>query len=232
MYEYLVWVLLLGVVWLIFYSLQPAIRKKMWWSSWIAFPFGVGELYFIPNYWTPQTLFGLGMKYGVDIEAFLLMFFLGGVAAAIYEFVVREYLPRTQKICHPFCKCYTPLLTTLIAFITLTRAFPAWNIIYPSSLACLAGGAMAMLIYPNLRRHVFLGGILFALLYWISLALIDFVFPGWIARTWNMAALSGITLLRVPIEEILFGFSLGAIWAPLFEEVCSNRHKMMKNEHR
>src|SRR3990172_6071679 len=228
MYEYLMWVLLLGVVWAILYGSQPAIRRKMWWSSWIAFPFGLGELYFIPNYWMPQTLFDLGMKYRIDIEAFLVMFFLGGIAAAIYEFVVREYLPRAQKICRPICKCYAPLIATLVAFIVLTRAFPAWNIIYSSSFACLAGGVMAALIYPNLRKHVILGGILFSLLYWISLAVIDLLFPGWIAQTWNMAALSGLTLVRVPLEEIFFGFSFGTIWAPLFEEVCSNLHIVMK----
>lgn len=200
----------------------------MWWSSWIAFPFGLGELYFIPNYWVPQTLFDLGMKYRIDIESFSLMFFMGGVAAFVYEGVLKKKIPMIQKFCHPVCKCYTPLVTTLVAFIILTKAFPAWNIIYPSSFACLAGGIAAMLIYPKLTKHVLLGGILFALLYWISLALIDLFSTGWIANTWNMADLSGITLIRVPIEEILFGFSFGTIWTPLFEEVCSNLKIKMK----
>ncbi len=224
MYEFLIWTALLGVVWFIAYVSQPALRKKIWWSSWIAFPFGIGELYFIPSYWTPQTLFDLGMRYRIDIESFALMFFMGGIAAFVYEGFFKQRVPAMQKICHPLCRCYVPLIATLIAFIVFTRAFPAWNIIYPSSIACLFGGATAMLIYPGLRKHVLFGGILFALLYWISLGLIDLAFTGWIASTWNMAALSSITLFRVPVEEILFGFSLGTLWAPLFEEVCSNFH--------
>ncbi len=222
MYEYLIWTILLGIIWLIAYVSNPKLRRKILWSSWIAFPFGLGDLYFIPNYWTPQTLFDLGARYHVDIEAFLLMFFLGGTAAYVYEGIFKKQIPSLQKICHPICKCYTPLISTLVAFIVLTKAFPAWNIIYPSSYACLIGGITAMLIYPKLRKHILFGGILFALLYWISLAAIDLFSTGWIANTWNMSALSGTTLLRVPIEEIFFGFSFGTIWAPLFEEVCSN----------
>ena len=222
MYEFLIWTTLFGILWLFAYASQPKLRQKIWWSSWIAFPFGLGELYFIPNYWTPQTLFNLGMKYGIDIESFALMFFMGGTAAFVYEGFLKKQLPVTQKICHPMCKCYTPLITTLVAFIVLTRGFPSWNIIYPSSYACLVGGITAMLIYPKLRKHVILGGLLFAMLYWASLAIIGLFSFSWIANTWNMVELSRITLFRVPIEEILFGFSFGTIWAPLFEEVCSN----------
>ena len=222
MYEFLIWVALLGLLWILAYASKPTLRRKMLWSSWIAFPFGLGELYFIPNYWAPQTLFHLGMKYRLDIESFLLMFFLGGIAAFVYEGMFKKRIPLAQKFCHPICRCYTPLIATLAAFIGFTRALPAWNIIYPSAFACLVGGAFAMLIYPNLRKHILFGGVLFALLYLISLAIVDALSPGWIAGTWNMAALSGITLIRVPIEELLFGFAFGTIWTPLFEETCSN----------
>lgn len=95
MYEYLSWVVLLGIFWTIAYSLKPELRQKILWSSIIALPFGLGELYFIPNYWTPQTLLNLGMRYRVDIEAFALMFFLGGVAATVYEGVFKKQLPVT-----------------------------------------------------------------------------------------------------------------------------------------
>ncbi len=220
MHEFLILTAVFGVVWLIAYFTQTSLRKKMLWSSLIALPFGLGELYYIPDYWAPQTLFNLGMRYHIDIESFALMFFLGGIAAFVYEgFFKKQVL--TQKICHPVCRCYTPLITTLVTFIVLARAFPDWNIIYPSSFAGLAGGAIAMLLYPKLRRHVLFGGILFALLYWVSLAMLD-VFLPWIATTWNLSALSGILVAGVPVEEILFGFSFGTLWAPLYEETCSN----------
>lgn len=104
----------------------------------------------------------------------------------------------------------------------LARAFPAWNIIYPSIIACLAGGITAIITYKNLRKHVLLGGIIFAILYWLSLAIIELVFTGWIANTWNMSTLTSITIAGVPVEEIVFGFAFGTLWAPLYEETCSN----------
>ncbi len=225
MYEYLILVLVLGVIWTIAYLVFGKLRRKILWSSLIALPFGVGDLYFIPNYWTPQTLFDLGIKYHVAIEGFLLMFFLGGIAGFVYEGVFKKRIPVVQKFCHPYCKCYTPLIVTLVTFIVLVKAFPNWNIIYPVIYACLASGGVAMIVYPKLRRHVVFGGIVFMFLYWFSLAVVDLFSPGWIVSTWNMATLSGITLIRVPIEEILFGFSFGVFWSPLFEETCSNLHK-------
>lgn len=72
MYEFLIWTAELGLVWAFLYSSQIGLRRKMIWGSWIAFPLGFGELYFIPNYWTPQTLFDLGLRFHIDIESFVL----------------------------------------------------------------------------------------------------------------------------------------------------------------
>ena len=222
MYEYLIWVGLLGVIWAFIYFLNPELRKKILWSSLIALPFGLGELYYIPNYWTPQTLFDLGMKYSIDLESFALMFFLGGIAAFTYESIFKKKRVIKQKLCGTICKCYIPFTSTLIAFIVLSKLLINWNIIYPTSFALLIGGIVAMLMYPGLRKHIIVGGIIFALLYLISLAIVDFIFPGWIANAWNMSILSGITILKVPIEEIFFGFSFGTLWVALFEEACSS----------
>ncbi|MBI4154657.1 hypothetical protein HY498_01060 [Candidatus Woesearchaeota archaeon] len=224
MYEYLWWVITLGILWIIVYIFTPLLRRKIIWSSLIAFPFGFGELYFIPNYWKPETLFNLGLRYGIDVEAFGLMFFLGGIAAFIYEGLLKKRIA-FQKLCRPICKCYTPLIITLSTFVILIRAFPFWNIIYPSSFACLVGGLWAFFVYPRLRSHILLGGLLFGIFYWLSLFIIEIFSPGWIVNTWNLSALSGIMLLKIPVEEVLFGFSFGVIWTPLFEEVCSNLYK-------
>jgi len=219
MYEYLVWVALLGFFWFFMYFSRRDLRTKMLWSSLIALPFGFGELYFIPNYWVPQTLFNFGVKYGIDIEAFLLMFFLGGIAGFIYEGLSKKRVVM-KKVCRP-CKCYVPLITTLVAFIILTKSFASLNIIYSAVISCIIGGISAAILYPNLRKHIIYGGLLFAILYWVSLGASEFISP-WILSTWNMSSLSGIMLLKVPIEEIIFGFAFGVLWTPLYEEICSN----------
>jgi hypothetical protein len=222
MYGYLAWDMILGIFWIFAYSFQKHIRKKIVWGSLLALPFGLGQLYFFKDYWAPQTILGFGAKYGIDIESFLLMFFLGGLAAAVYETALQRYKMHHHKCCGSTCLCYLSLGIALASFIVLLRAFPSWNIIYPSILACFIGGVFAFIVYPELRSHISLGGLFFMLLYGITLVISELVAPGWIAATWNLSAISGITLLKVPLEELLFGFAFGTLWSPLYEETCSN----------
>ena len=194
----------------------------MIWSSFIAMPFGFGELYFVPDYWQPQTLFDFAATYHLAIESFLLMFFIGGLGSIVYEVALKKRSLRHYMCCAERCYCYLSLAVALASFIIILRAFPSWNIIYPSVFACLAGGLFAFIVYPKLRAHILFGGIAFMALYWISLAAIEAFLPGWISATWNLSTLSGMTLLKVPLEEVLFGFAFGTLWSPLYEEVCSN----------
>ncbi len=221
MYEYLIWNVLLGIAWIVFFTFQKSIRRKILWSSLIAAPFGIGELYYIPDYWMPQTLLNFGIRFSLDIEAFLLMFFLGGLAGVIYETVVKKRIKTKKHMCRPVCTCYLGLLITLTTFLILIK-ITNWNIIYPSSIAALAGGAFAFFRYKNLRTHIILGGLLFMFLYLVSLAIMNVLFPLWISTTWNMGVLSKILILGVPIEELFFGFAFGTLWTSLYEEVCSN----------
>ncbi len=218
---YLIWDLMLAIGWIGFFIYNRPLRKKILWSSLISLPFGLGQLYFFPDYWSPQTLFDLGSRFHIDIESFALMFFLGGLAAVIYETIFKKRVPNSQHFCHPRCWCWFSLVVALASFMILLKLFPKWSIIWPSILGPLAGGIFAAIVYPRLRKHILFGGILFAGLYFVSLALMNLIFPSWIASTWNLPALSGILLIGVPLEEILFGFAFGTLWAPLYEEVCS-----------
>ena len=149
-YGYLVWDLILGVFWALIYFSQKKIRRKILWGSILAFPFGLGELYFHPTYWKhPQTLFNLAANYNLDIESFLLMFFLGGLAAALYETFKSNYKFEHYKCCVERCYCYLSLAVTLTVFIVLTKMFPDWSIIYPSSVAPLAGGIFGVGVIRN-----------------------------------------------------------------------------------
>ena len=47
--------------------------------------------------------------------------------------------------------------------------------------------------------------------------------PGSIARVWNLPALSGIMLGAFPIEELLFGFGIGAYWSGVYEHLAWHR---------
>ncbi len=216
-YEYFLWDVSIGILWLVAFVSNSQLRIKMLWSSLLALPIGITEMYFIPSYWAPQTLFDFGLKYHVAIESFAWCFFLGGLASFAYEGLFKKKMPAVTKQCHPFCRCL-PLLVALFSFIFLAPL--GWNTIYPLLIAMFAGGLTAFIVYPELQRHMLVGGAVFGVFYALSLALIDFLSPGWIANTWNLSALSGILIANLPLEEVVFGFFLGFLWAPLYEELC------------
>jgi len=44
-----------------------------------------------------------------------------------------------------------------------------------------------------------------------------------VERVWNLEALSGIILLKAPLEELLFAFSFGMYWAGVYEHFTWRR---------
>ncbi|MBI3984343.1 MAG: hypothetical protein HY344_00160 [Candidatus Levybacteria bacterium] len=59
----------------------------------------------------------------------------------------------------------------------------------------------------------------FTYAYLIASILLLFVwlFPGYVEAVWNLKAISGILIVGIPIEELLFAASLGAMWSSIYE---------------
>ena len=53
--------------------------------------------------------------------------------------------------------------------------------------------------------------------------------PGYIERVWNLAALSGVFVLHLPLEELLFALTFGFYWSSVYEHVTwrtpGSRHR-------
>ena len=63
-------------------------------------PFGITEPLFVPEYWSPPSLFGLAQRTGFDIESFIFSFAIGGIAAVLYNVMLRkrmELLPGEER---------------------------------------------------------------------------------------------------------------------------------------
>jgi hypothetical protein len=56
-------------------------------------------------------------------------------------------------------------------------------------------------------------GGLFLLLYFVVFAAFNLAFPGYVAAVWNLPALSGVVVVGVPLEELLFAFTFGLYWS-------------------
>jgi hypothetical protein len=91
------------------------------------------------------------------------------------------------------------------------------NIIYDSSIVCVAMACFIGWWRPSLRWQILSGGASFTLIYAITLGVVGRVYPRFFVDHWNLKALSNRWILGAPAEEYLFALTLGLFWAPLYE---------------
>ncbi|MFH1064182.1 MAG: hypothetical protein V1729_03825, partial [Candidatus Woesearchaeota archaeon] len=89
MHEWLTFSAILLGIWFILYIAKPILRKEMFWVSLFTMPFGLTEPLFVPEYWSPPSLFNLAARTGFDIESLIFCFAVGGIGAVLYEAVFK-----------------------------------------------------------------------------------------------------------------------------------------------
>ncbi|HEX9705743.1 MAG TPA: lycopene cyclase domain-containing protein, partial [Gemmatimonadales bacterium] len=94
-----------------------------------------------------------------------------------------------------------------------------WNPIYPSLLALALGALAAVVCRPDLTRNTLIGGALFLVLYAVFMLGLRWLAPGYIEAVWNLAALSGVLVYGIPLEELLFGLTFGMYWSGAYEHL-------------
>jgi hypothetical protein len=94
-----------------------------------------------------------------------------------------------------------------------------WNPIYPAIVAMAAGAGATVLCRPDLARKTVLGGGIFLAYYALFMAALVAFAPGYIDRVWNLPQLTGMRVLGIPLEELLFGFTFGMYWTSVYEHL-------------
>ncbi len=218
-YVWLFWSSAFLLPWVIIYALFPQHRHAMLWSSLFTMPFGLTEPLFVPEYWTPPSLFDLAVNTGFDIESLIFCFGIGGIGAVLYNLVTgRRFSPVDgEERSSPLHRHhYLALSAPFMAFPLLYLLFN-WNPIYPGIAAMLIGAVANILCRPDLKAKTWYGGMLFTVYYMIFLGGLELSAEGYIERVWNLEALSGIYVGFMPIEELLFAFGFGMYWAGIYE---------------
>jgi nicotinamide riboside transporter PnuC len=192
----------------------------MFWVSLLTMPFGLTEPLFVPEYWNPPSLFNLAAKTGFDIESFLFSFAVGGIGAVLYETVFKvKHQKMDEKEMHMKKHRFHKLavISPVLAFIPL-YFLTDLNPIYSASIAMFVGGVATYLCRRDLKKNILIGGVLFTGLYFIFFLGINLVFPDFI-DAWNFSTISGMLVLGVPLEELMFAFTFGMIWSSIYEHV-------------
>lgn len=183
--------------------------------------FGLTEPLFVPEYWSPPSLFDLAIKTGFDFESLLFAFGVGGIAVVIYEsiFRVKHVKVSTEEKHHPRHKYHLlALLSAPIIFILLL-IFTDLNPIYSTSIALIGGGLFTWYCRPDLKKKMFASAFIFSGLYFIYFLTLTMVYPDYVEQVWNFQAISGILVLGIPIEELMFALSLGFLWSSVYEHL-------------
>lgn len=107
------------------------------------------------------------------------------------------------------------LITFFFAMFGSTAHFNI-NIIYDTAIVCVATSCFIWWRRPKLKRQIIGGGISFTIIYTVVLIIVGQVYPNFYDH-WNLDDLSGLWFAGAPLEEYLFSFTFGALWAPLYE---------------
>lgn len=215
------WTLVLLLVWLAVFIRHRKGRKPMLWASLLTMPFGLTEPLFVPKYWNPPSLFDLARRTGFDIESLIFCFGIGGLGVVLYDVIFKiehTHMSDTERHHHRHRFHIWTLLSPGIVFPVLFFA-TTWNPIYVGSLSMFVAGFAALYCRPDLKKKIWVSGLMFTIFYFIYFFFLELVSPGYVERVWNLQAISGVLALGIPLEELMFAFTFGMLWSSYYEHL-------------
>lgn len=219
-YSYLVGTFIFWVAWVLCSVLGRQYLSEIRWGTLIAAPMALTNLLFVPEYWTPPSLFDLDQKIRLGIEDFLWAAAVGGIAAVVGEILLKERLATVRKARHK--RHYLPFVVAALVFVGLRFGFH-WKTMNSTIVSLAACALLIAFMRPNLTPLMLASAASFALLYFVLFLLVLALYPEFVHRYYNLSNLFGVYFLGVPIEELLFAGSGGAVWSVAYEYVHGYR---------
>lgn len=225
----MIWSLILIAIWLVIYAFLDSREKRnemlvvSLWTSLL----GLTEPLFVPAYWAPPSLFNLALQTGFDIESLIFSFAIGGIAVVLYERIFRvAHMKISASFRHSPHHRYHfwAIISTPIIFAVLFLT-TSLNPIYTSIIALIFGGLIAWYCRPDLKKKMIVSAFLFLGLYFLYFLILIAMSSSYVEKVWNLKALSGILILGIPLEELLFAFSFGFIWSSIYEHLTWRKLK-------
>ena len=174
-FVWFIWSLIILALWAGIFLYKKQSRKEMLKMSLITMPFGLTEPLFVPEYWMPPSLFDLAEKTGFDIESLIFSFAIGGIGVVLYNLIFKQSLVKVNQTernqrRHRLHKYILFIPAVVFLFLAL---FTTLNHIYCGIIALFIGGLSTLYCRPDLKRKIWVGGILFTILYFICGAVLE-----------------------------------------------------------
>lgn len=222
-YIWLIWSLILLAIWLIIYASLGSKdkRKEMLIVSLWTSLLGLTEPLFVPAYWSPPSLFNLALRTGFDIESLVFSFGIGGIAVILYERIFRsQHSTVSVKEHHsPRHKFHIRALLVAPVVLVVLLITTKLNPLHSSIVAMVAGGLATWYCRPDLKKKMIVSAFIFLALYFLYFLTLIAISPGYVEQVWNLKAISGILILGIPLEELLFASGFGFIWSSVYEHI-------------
>lgn len=169
--------------------------------------------WFSKDYWRPEYIAFISINgTPVGIEEPLFAFFIGGIGTVIYE-IFRKRKHQTAKP-RPVM-AFSLLAVAILVFICLK--FTNLNSIWASVITLILGVVFMLMIDEDLIYDAAFSGVSFVIIafviYFPLLAIDQHMFE----RMWVEGGLSGIEILFIPIEEIIWFLSCGLFAGAFYE---------------
>jgi hypothetical protein len=207
--------LLFSAVWLALFMFDRRHRRQILWGSAFSAPFALTGFLFMPEYWTPPSLFDLDARIGIGIEDILWSAAVGGIASAVVEIAFASRLaPLRKRGGNPHR--WAPLIIVATGIVLLELFFPDKSI-YNMIVAFSLGFVSLLTVRRDLWFHGIRGGVIFAAVYMLLFVWFLSFYPEFVDRYYTHSNLWRTYWLGVPAEEFLFAISGGALWTVMFE---------------
>jgi len=213
-----------AIPWIFFFFKRKDLRKEMLLMSLLATHLALFDLLYVPSYWIPKTFLNIP----VGIEGFIFSFEIGGIAAALFEYLV-DISPIKIRSYHNPLSIAVLLVVLPIAFLT--------NILFPINVTVgihaglFVGIIILLLLRPDLLKSVIIASFSFASIYFASLLIWTSIFPETI-RWFTFQNLPRLFIFNVPLYEITFAFLFGAYWGNLYELLFGYKFKKYKQKNK
>ena len=220
-YAYLILTLALLLVWLALFALRTNLRLSMLWVSSVTALLGFIEPLFVPRYWNPYTLFNLARRTGFDLESLLFSFAIGGIVFAAYHVFFRMEpgeMVTGERLSSRHRHHRMAIASAFLVFLLLEIATKL-NPIYSSAIGLAVGFFATLYCRRDLWLKMLASAGVFFTIYFVFFALFNLAYPGYVKDVWNLKAISGVLVIGVPLEELMFAFMFGLFWASLYEHL-------------
>ena len=215
MSPYFVLVLMMSVIWLLLFVIRKQHRRRIVVMSVVVIPFAFFDYFSQPVYWHPETYSSIP----VGIEGVLFGFSFGGVAAGIQvDKVARTLVFKRQVVDARKLMALSPVLIISLGLWQLSGV----NLMITLPVGLFIGILIIVRARPDLMLRLVSSSVLFGIIYALVILTWLLIFPN-AQQWWNLKIYAGITVMNVPLGELLFGFLFGGFWNASYDFVFASK---------